>query len=358
MLPRIGRPEAASGHHADARDARLDLVHLAGDTQQLVVVRHRAPDVDAAAEDLLGQRLPQVDHLDVAVEGNAVEALVAEIAVVEAIGVVEVVERQLPLLGVVVELGEEARRREVAEPGREELQRIERGVAGDELRDRLVVEAVVRDGDELDLDAGQLLEGHEALGRRFLIGRADGEAYRLAGLRRAHGVPIDGADPVLGRVPEGLAGHRVEVAIVLADVVVDRDLVEHRLRVGQVLRQREAGARETGADGGAGGSRGRQQRAAGEAGADARRRRVELDHVFPPHPWKAVPDRTARHYRCRPVVRCFVLCCVHVTPTRIATRGHCPPRRLSRIGCHHKLNRTIRKTCATNICVDRRTDVA
>ena len=235
VLPGIGRPEAAGAHQADAGDARLQLVELAGELDELVVGRHRLRHVDRAAEHLLDHRLAQVDHPEVAVERDAVEAGVGDLAVVEQVGVVEVVERQAPLRRILVERREEARGGEVAEPGREELQRVEGGVAGDELGHRLVIEAVVRDRHQLDLDAGELLERLQAGSGRFRIGRADGEAHRLACLCPAHRLPVHGADPVELGIPERLARHVEELLIVLADVFLHRDRVEHRLRIGQAV---------------------------------------------------------------------------------------------------------------------------
>ena len=72
-------------------------------------------------------------------KGMPIEALVAPMAVIQQIGLVEIVDRQFPLGGIFIQRLEEALCREVAEPGREELQRVEAGVAGEELGHDLVV---------------------------------------------------------------------------------------------------------------------------------------------------------------------------------------------------------------------------
>ncbi len=138
MLPGIGRPEAARRHEADAGHALVGLVELGREPDQIVIGLDGVLGIDIAAGHFLESIWADMDHLDVAVERNAVETLAAPIAVVELVGVVEIIDRQFPLGGIVIELGEEARSGEIAKPGREELQRIEAGIAGNEFGDDLV----------------------------------------------------------------------------------------------------------------------------------------------------------------------------------------------------------------------------
>ena len=197
-------------------------------------MRLHAVGVDA---DLLEDRRTDVNLLDVAVEGNAEDALVRPVAVVALIGLVEVVEGQGPLGDIFIERLQEALRGEVAEPGREELDGVEAGVAREELGHDLVVHRIVRDGDELDLDAGELREGLDLLLRGFTVGGADGEADGLAGVLLADGFPVDGADPVLLRVPQLIiVAELVLLAIFLLHHVADVDLGQHIGGIGQVLR--------------------------------------------------------------------------------------------------------------------------
>jgi len=118
----------------------LQLVELRRQPDHLIIGRHGVPDVHILPGDLLHQAGPHMHHLDVAVERDAVEARVVDIAVIQPVGVVEIVQRQRPFLSVVVELVQKARAREIAQPWREELQRVKAGVAGDELGDHVVIE--------------------------------------------------------------------------------------------------------------------------------------------------------------------------------------------------------------------------
>ena len=232
MLPGIGRPEAARAEHADTRHTAAQLVGFGRDFDQVIIGGDGLHPVDRAAQHLFHDRIADVDHLDVAVERNA-DHLAAEIAIVQPVGVVEVIERQLPLDGIFVQGRKEAWTGKVTEPSREELQRIERGIARDEFGNRLVIEAVIRDRHQFDLDARQRLERLQAFGSAVGISGADGKADGLAGLFAADLFPIDRADPVFRRIPQRIVGHAVKLAVILADIARDRDFIQNRLDVRQ-----------------------------------------------------------------------------------------------------------------------------
>ena len=72
---------------------------------------------------------------------------------------------------------------------------------------------------------------------RFAVGGADGEAHGLAGMLLADGFPVDGADPVLLRIPQlVIVAELVLLAVFLLHHVADIDLGQHVGGVRQVLR--------------------------------------------------------------------------------------------------------------------------
>ena len=282
MLPQIGGPEAAARHHADAGNAWFRLVEFGRQADHLVVGRNGVDRIRIRAQHLLEDGLADVHHLQVAVERHAVHALVAEVAVVQAERIVEVVERESPLGGIVVELGKQALGCEVAQPRREELHAVERRVARQRLGHDLVVHVAIGNGDEIDVDAGEVVEGLGALQRRFTVVRGDQEADGLACVFLADGFPVGGADPILLRIPHELVAlEAVLLLIVLVDVAGHVDLGQDVGRVRQVLRIGAAHvehrhATRTRHEGGTGTSRSLQQRATGHQPGF-----LELHH-FPP----------------------------------------------------------------------------
>ncbi len=146
--------------------------------------------------------LAQMDHLNVAIERNAVHSAVEE-AVIDAIGVIEVIKRQTPFVRETIKLMQKTRCCKVAQPWRKELQGIETGIAGNEFGQGLVIETAVGDRNQLDGDTGQFLEWNKPVGRRLCICGTHGKTNRRTGKLAAGPFPVDGPDPVLVRVPRG-----------------------------------------------------------------------------------------------------------------------------------------------------------
>ena len=246
MLPQIGGPETAGCHHADAGHTLLNLVEF-GRNADHIVVRLDGGNAIRLDADLLEDRRTDVDLLDVAVEGYGEDTLVAPVTVIALIGFVEIVKRQIPLCHIFVERLQEALGGEITQPRREELDGVEAGIAGQEFGDDLVVHGIVGDRDQINLDAGEIGERLGLLLGRFTVSGADGEANRLAGVFLAHGFPVDGADPVLLRIPQlVIVAELVLVAVFLLDHVADIDFGQHvrgirHLRIGAIdVEQRDA----------------------------------------------------------------------------------------------------------------------
>ena len=136
--------------------------------------------------------------------------------------------------------------------------------------------------DEVDLDAREFGEGLGLLLGRFTVGGADGEAHGLAGVFLADGFPVDGADPVLLRIPQFVVvAELVLLAVFLLHHVADVDLGQHVGRVRQVLRigaahveQRDAARADC--------QRGTSRRRGLQQGPAGDRTGFRVQHYFPP----------------------------------------------------------------------------
>jgi hypothetical protein len=212
------------------------LVEFGRDAQHFVIGRNGVGAVDLVDADLLEDRRTHVHLLDVAVEGNAKDALVAPVTIVALIGFIPVVERQLPLGHIFVERlqGSPGRRSHRATARRTGWRRSRHCRTGIRPRPcRTWCRPEWRH--DVDLDAREVFERLGLFDGRFTVGSTHGEAHGLAGVFLADRFPVSGADPVLLGIPQlVVVSELVLFAVFLLDEAADVDLRQHVGRVRQV----------------------------------------------------------------------------------------------------------------------------